>query len=197
MVSGTAQADDPKLTTSTDLLPNPRRVILDSTLQLDRKSQLVRTVGEAPVWVYASANHSKEPEFVERKRVLQECGVVVEVIDPDHSRGVCLDRLLASLSDRGITSLLVEGGGQVLGSFCDQGKVDRVCVVISPKVIGGTSAPGPVAGLGLERMSEVHEIAGFWRNSAPDQIFTGFCTPEGRGEINPLATAESEPDSAI
>jgi len=195
--SGTAQADDPKLTTSTDLLPNPRRVILDSTLQLDRKSQLVRTVGEAPVWVYASANHSKEPEFVERKRVLQECGVVVEVIDPDHSRGVCLDRLLACLSDRGFTSLLVEGGGQVLGSFCDQGKVDRVCVVISPKVIGGTSAPGPVAGLGLERMSEVHEIAGFWRNSAPDQIFTGFCTPEGRGEINPLATAESEPDSAI
>ncbi len=195
--SGTAQADDPRLTTPADHLPNPRRVILDSTLQLDRESRLVRTVGEAPVWVYASTRHAEDPTFGERKDLLEECGVTVELIDPDRSGRVCLDRLLSSLSDRGVTSLLVEGGGQVLGSFCDQGKVDRVCVVISPKVIGGTSAAGPVGGLGLERMSEVHEIAGFWRNSAPDQIFTGYCTPEGRGEINPLATAESDPDSAI
>jgi diaminohydroxyphosphoribosylaminopyrimidine deaminase/5-amino-6-(5-phosphoribosylamino)uracil reductase len=63
--------------------------------------------------------------------------------------------LLRYLSDkRQVTNLLVEGGGLLLGSLLDLQQIDQCEVFIAPKLIGGTAAPSPIAGLGFEKVGE-------------------------------------------
>lgn len=49
-----------------------------------------------------------------------------------------------------MTNLLVEGGGQLLGSLFDQQLVDEVHVFVAAKIVGGQTAAGPVAGHGAD-----------------------------------------------
>jgi diaminohydroxyphosphoribosylaminopyrimidine deaminase/5-amino-6-(5-phosphoribosylamino)uracil reductase len=72
------------------------------------------------------------------------------LIDP----GDDLTALLERLGDRGVLSLLVEGGSRVLGSFFDAGLVDRVYVYLNPSVIGGDGAPAAVGGVGPATLGE-------------------------------------------
>ena len=51
-----------------------------------------------------------------------------------------------------MTNVLVEGGGQLLGSLFDLGAIDEVHAFIAPKLVGGAQAPGPLAGCGVAQM---------------------------------------------
>ena len=62
--------------------------------------------------------------------------------------------LLQHLAQRDILTLLVEGGGVILGSFFDRGLIDKVHAVIAPMIIGAADAPAPVAGAGAQRMAD-------------------------------------------
>lgn len=68
--------------------------------------------------------------------------------------GEDLPGLLARLAQRGVLSLLVEGGARVLGSFFDARLVDRVYAYLNPSVIGGEGAPAAVAGMGAATLAE-------------------------------------------
>jgi diaminohydroxyphosphoribosylaminopyrimidine deaminase/5-amino-6-(5-phosphoribosylamino)uracil reductase len=65
-----------------------------------------------------------------------------------------LQQLLAELGRRRLTNVLVEAGGRLLGSMFDLGQIDEAHVFIAPKLIGGSSATTPLAGVGLERLSD-------------------------------------------
>jgi len=65
-----------------------------------------------------------------------------------------LDELLAELGHRRLTNVLVEGGGRLVGSLLDAEQIDEVHVFIAPKLIGGSAAPGPIAGEGIAEMTE-------------------------------------------
>ena len=67
---------------------------------------------------------------------------------PSPSGAVDLAVLLAELGRGDTTSVLVEGGGEVLGSLFDAGLVDKVVAFVAPTIIGGAGAPSPVAGAG-------------------------------------------------
>jgi hypothetical protein len=73
---------------------------------------------------------------------------------PEDGGGVDLRALLAHLGGRGVTSVLVEGGGILLGNLFDAGLVDKVMAFVAPVVIGGRLAPGPVGGRGAPAMAE-------------------------------------------
>lgn len=64
-----------------------------------------------------------------------------------------LPGLLRRLGERGVLSLLVEGGSTVLGSFFDAGLVDRVYAYLNPSVIGGEGATPAVGGTGVDRLA--------------------------------------------
>src|SRR3990170_1113974 len=87
------------------------------------------------------------------RQKLREAGAEVLVL-PSAGGRVALDELLRRLGERGILSLLVEGGGTLLGSFFDLGLVDKVQAVIAPMIVGGAAAPTAVAGRGAARMAE-------------------------------------------
>jgi diaminohydroxyphosphoribosylaminopyrimidine deaminase/5-amino-6-(5-phosphoribosylamino)uracil reductase len=58
--------------------------------------------------------------------------------------------LVEKLGKRGLTSLLIEGGGEVAASALAAGIVDKVIFFIAPKIIGGREAPTAVSGAGAK-----------------------------------------------
>jgi diaminohydroxyphosphoribosylaminopyrimidine deaminase/5-amino-6-(5-phosphoribosylamino)uracil reductase len=54
----------------------------------------------------------------------------------------------------GMTSLLVEGGSQINGSFLDQGLIDKIFFFLSPRLIGDPLAPGIFSGIGVGSLKE-------------------------------------------
>jgi diaminohydroxyphosphoribosylaminopyrimidine deaminase/5-amino-6-(5-phosphoribosylamino)uracil reductase len=57
-----------------------------------------------------------------------------------------------------VTNILVEGGGELLGGLYDIHQIDQCEIFVAPKVIGGKSSPSPLAGLGIEKVSDGPEI---------------------------------------
>ena len=140
---GTALADDPQLTARP---PGPRvatRIVLDHRGRLPLESNLVRTAREVPTIVVGKGN----PALVEAGCEVMSSGSI--------------DELLDELGRRRFTNILVEGGGEVLGSFLDARQIDEVHVFIAPRLAGGTLARGPVLGVGVERMADALRL-GAW-----------------------------------
>jgi diaminohydroxyphosphoribosylaminopyrimidine deaminase/5-amino-6-(5-phosphoribosylamino)uracil reductase len=73
---------------------------------------------------------------------------------PSPEGRVDLERLLGALGERGITNVLVEGGGILLGALFDGGLVDKVIAFIAPIIIGGREAVTAVAGRGVEQVAD-------------------------------------------
>jgi diaminohydroxyphosphoribosylaminopyrimidine deaminase/5-amino-6-(5-phosphoribosylamino)uracil reductase len=161
--AGTVAADDPLLT------PRPAgpravaRIVVDSRAELPLGSQLVSTLSEAPVIVATSADAPSE-----NTRRLETAGVevlrfpVALAGGPAAAGGraapVDVLALLRELGRRRMTNVLVEGGGRLLGSFFDQRLIDEVHVFVAPRIIGGTQAQTPVAGLGLAEIPPVPQL---------------------------------------
>ena len=89
-------------------------------------------------------------ELAEQERVdaLRETGADVITL-PARAGRVDLERLLQELGDRGINTLMVEGGAEIIGSLGDQELVDRVTAFVAPVLLGGSGAPSPIAGAGV------------------------------------------------
>jgi len=146
--AGTAVADDPLLSDRSGL-PRRRplvRVVLDESLRLSPGSKLATSASEAAVMVFGNQDHANAEK-------LQARGV--EIVNS--SRGDLLS-VLRELGSRSLQSVLVEGGSGVAGEFVDAGLVNKVTFFIAPKIIGGTSAPSAVAGVGVELMSGALEL---------------------------------------
>jgi diaminohydroxyphosphoribosylaminopyrimidine deaminase/5-amino-6-(5-phosphoribosylamino)uracil reductase len=149
---GTVEADDPLLTARPAGARKAVRIILDSQASLSLESQLVRTCGEAPVLVAASAQ--APPENCRR---LLKCGVEVwQSAALDSSTR--LAKLLEELGRRQMTNVLVEGGAQVLGALFDLQAIDEVHAFIAPTLIGGPGA-SPIAGVGRTLMAKAARLA--------------------------------------
>ena len=140
--AATADVDDPLLTDRSGLKRRRplARIVLDETLRLSTSSQLVKTASEAPLIVF-----TREDAEASKIKTLREHGV--EVFNSG-TRDLVL--ILKSLAKRSLTSVLLEGGATLAGSFVDAGLVDKVTFFVSPQIIGGRDAPGPVAGSGAE-----------------------------------------------
>jgi diaminohydroxyphosphoribosylaminopyrimidine deaminase/5-amino-6-(5-phosphoribosylamino)uracil reductase len=104
-------------------------------------------------------------------------GAQVEVL-PDRSGRVDLAALLDLLGARDVLTLLVEGGGVLLGSFFDQRLVDKLHAVIAPLIIGGAIAPVAVAGEGASRMADALRLRDVSvERLGDDLLVTGYTAP--------------------
>ncbi|MEE9456204.1 MAG: RibD family protein, partial [bacterium] len=107
---------------------------------------------------------------------LTRLGVEIIMCEEDGGR-VSPGHLLRELAARGITSVLVEGGERLLGTFFDAGFVDRVVAFVAPKVIGGARAKSPVGGRGVTRPGEVKSLVDVKRRSLGDDVMIeGYLT---------------------
>ena len=150
---GTALADDPLLTARDEndepFSKQPLRVIVDSRLRLSPTARLFRQLG--PILI--AAGHPS-PKAVSEIRAL---GVEVALLPSEDGR-VGLEALLSLLGERQVTSLMVEGGSELLGSFFDLDLVDKVAVCIAPVIIGGAAAKPAVGGRGSNTLAEAYRL---------------------------------------
>jgi len=164
----TAARDDPRLTARP---PGPRtavRVVLDSQASLRSESRLVQTAREVPVLV-AVAEAAPQAE---RKR-LADAGCEV-LTCPGADQLGRLEYLLDELGRRRMTNVLVEGGGQLMGSLLDARAVDEVHVFIAPELIGGKDARSPIAGCGVETIADALPLSDLHvEQTGPDVYLSG------------------------
>jgi diaminohydroxyphosphoribosylaminopyrimidine deaminase/5-amino-6-(5-phosphoribosylamino)uracil reductase len=149
--SSTVAIDDPLLTDRSGL-PRRRplvRVVLDNRLRLRLGHRLVRTAHEVPTMVFTN---SRNRELLEE---LPAAGV--ELISTD-SGSRDLAAVLAELRSRDIQSVLVEGGAEIAGSFCDEGLVDKFTFISAPVIIGGREAPSAIGGAGVTDLASAIQL---------------------------------------
>jgi diaminohydroxyphosphoribosylaminopyrimidine deaminase/5-amino-6-(5-phosphoribosylamino)uracil reductase len=144
---GTALADDPQLTARPTGPRQAVRLVLDSQARLPTSSRLVRSTPDPPVWLAVSEN---APTV--RRAALTDLGCEILAFAGDGPVPVL--SLLDELGRRGMTNILVEGGGRVLGSFLDSGQIDAVEIYIAPIVEGGSHSFAPIRGHGRLMMDE-------------------------------------------
>lgn len=135
--SGTARADDPLLTARGEPRPRvpPIRVVADSGASLSPRSRLLATVAEAPVWVAAA-----EDAPPERIAALEERGARVLRL-PRGGGGVAVAALLDALGERGVRSVLCEGGGLLGAGLLAADAVDRLYLLLAPVLLGDGGTP--------------------------------------------------------
>ncbi len=147
---GTVLKDNPCLNTRLDIddKRDPVRVILDGNLDLPLDCNIVKSSKEQKSLVITSRindlNKAKDLE-IEGVRIIELGG------DPQR---LPVEKVLKVLGKLGICSILIEGGAQVNAYILEKELVDKFYWFMAPKVIGGESAPSPVAGKGKELMSE-------------------------------------------
>lgn len=150
---GTVAADDPMLTARRSCESNqPLRVVVDGRLSLSPDSQLVKTAREVPVLVATAL-----PANDERASRLRKLGVQVVSL-PDENGKVNLLALMEELGERGVDSVLVEGGGGLHEALFQAGLVNSVVLYLAPKVVGGADAKTPVEGGGVALMADAFEL---------------------------------------
>ncbi len=147
----TVLADDPRLTARCGVIGGtarrqPLRVIVDSRGRTPLAAKIFSEPGNVLLAVGQSCEVEKRADLIKAGAELLEL--------PSENGMVDLAELLKVLGEREITSVLVEGGGVVLGSLFDRGLVDKVIAFISPMIIGGTGAKTAVAGEGVERVAD-------------------------------------------
>jgi diaminohydroxyphosphoribosylaminopyrimidine deaminase/5-amino-6-(5-phosphoribosylamino)uracil reductase len=100
----------------------------------------------------------------------------IEAVElPRAKGGVDLDALVALLGERECCTVMVEGGGTLLGGLFDKRLVDKVAAFISPVVIGGKAAPGPIGGEGVEKMAEALRLERVrFTRMGEDMLVTGY-----------------------
>lgn len=142
----TILSDDPKLTVKEKYVEQPRqpiRIILDSYCK-------------TPVDALA-VNNVVKTLIISSEKCKKSYGDNVEVIqcETDQNGFIDLEKLLDLLYNRGIKTLMVEGGGTVIWNFLKHRLVDELYVYIDPMVVGGKSTPTIADGDGIKNIDEV------------------------------------------
>lgn len=164
--SGTVLADNPSLTTR---LPggggkDPVRIVLDSRARTPVNAQIITQESKAATYIVTTG---KAP--VEKVKQLESAGARV-LQTGTAENGIDLPEMLREMGRREITSILVEGGARVNGSFIGGNLVDKVFWFLAPKIIGGASAPGPVGGAGITALADALKIEDIYIHRCGDDI---------------------------
>lgn len=172
---GTVISDNPQLTVRHIEGRNPVRVVVDSYARTPLDSLLI-TDQSAQTIIAVSQNSPSN-----RIAALTAAGVEVVQL-PTGKTGIDLRALFHHLVQKGLASVLIEGGATLNASIIQANLADKLYWFIAPKLVGGVQAPGPVGGSGVKRLEDAAELEDIQLESiGNDVVITGyFKTREGR-----------------
>jgi diaminohydroxyphosphoribosylaminopyrimidine deaminase/5-amino-6-(5-phosphoribosylamino)uracil reductase len=175
-------ADDPQLTARCcggkggALHKQPLRVIIDGDGRTPASAQVFAQPGNTLLVLGREAG-------AEEKKTYEKAGA--EILEMPSEKGyIELKNVFEILGRRQITSVLVEGGGRLIGSLFDQRMVDKVVFFVAPIIIGGDKATTAVGGRGVARVMDAVKLNGVRQESyGRDIMITGYtggkqCSPE-------------------
>jgi diaminohydroxyphosphoribosylaminopyrimidine deaminase/5-amino-6-(5-phosphoribosylamino)uracil reductase len=147
----TVLRDNPRLQAS-GAKRQPVKVIVDSTLSTPQDGRIFDQQGKV-ILVTLPVMPGQETE---NRRALGEKAKILEVKEKEGQ--INLKDMLKQLARLEITTVLVEGGGTLIGSLFDEKLVDKVMFFISPKIIGGKEAISSVMGRGVSRLDAASAV---------------------------------------
>ena len=156
--SGTALADDPELTCRLPGFPGKRqpvRIVVDGRLRLPPGSRLARSAAATPTWVVTTAGVDEG-----RKRALAALGVEIVQVLAGADGHIDAKAAFAALGAKGLTRVLVEGGGTLAAALLKADLVDRMAWFHAPSVLGGEGRPaiGALAHAALAEMRRFQPV---------------------------------------
>jgi len=143
--------DDPTL-----LAPsknNFARIILDSTLRIPLNSRVLENQDKADTFIFTTSGADKQ-----KLSKLGEKGIKVVIVREEDEGRVNIEEVLKKLGELEIMILLVEGGGEVIGSFFDKRLVDKLFLFLAPRVIGGRNSLTWAEGKGVDLLAQTPRI---------------------------------------
>lgn len=178
----TVLADDPSLTArgvqgskSKVQSSRLRRIILDSRARTPPGAKVVSDefAARTTVVVTKAAPKSRVAALARRVNILVAPVARHGSRTTHHAPRINLRWLLKKLGAQNVTSLLVEGGGEVNASFLMEGHAQRVAFFYAPKVLGGRDAKPAVGGAGVERIEDKIGLRDVeWRRLGEDLYLT-------------------------
>jgi diaminohydroxyphosphoribosylaminopyrimidine deaminase/5-amino-6-(5-phosphoribosylamino)uracil reductase len=166
---GTVVADDPRLTVRGVEGRSPVRVVFDTKLRTPFSARLVGTARETATWVITSVDASPAVE-----QSLTDHGVQVLRVSPSAEGRIDVTAALRALAQRGVVSLMVEGGAELAGSVLAARLADELHVFVSPILLGPRGRPGAVDWAGPDTPSEAPRIADpHWERCGKDAYVFG------------------------
>ena len=149
----------------------PRRIVLDANARTPLAAKVVSDEWGALTTIVVSESAPKRRIAALAKRV----GVLVA---PASDGKISLRWLLMRLGSQNVTSLLVEGGGEVNASFLLDGLAQRVMFFYAPMILGGRDSRRAVAGEGARTLAESLSLTRLeWRQLGPDWLLTARVMP--------------------
>lgn len=167
---GTVLIDNPKLTTRlVKKIKNPIRIVLDTHARTPLKAEIVKAREARTIIAVGPKAPVKKISALEKKGVeILQCKVKNKKID--------VKDLLRKLGKLKITSLIVEGGGEVNASFLDAGVVDKILAVVVPKIFGGRDAKTFVEGAGVVFPAQAKHLKDVQvERLGEDLLVIGYC----------------------
>lgn len=163
----TVVLDDPRLTTEPSSLPGRaeklekplRRIVLDPKGRTPLNARILK--GTDPLLTIIVVTKSASAARVSR---LKKKAAVI--LARERKGSIDLQWLLQKLGSEGVSSLLVEGGGETHASFLAAGLVQRVVLFYAPKIIGGRAARKSVGGDGAMKPMRLREVE--WQRVGSD-----------------------------
>ena len=148
--------DDPRLTARPGGIDAPRqplRIVADSRGRTPLDASVLGPGGHTIIATTAASPDAWRAD-------VERTGAEALVLPADRQGRVDLPALMRVLGERGVLTLLVEGGGVLHASLFEAALVDKVHAIVAPKIVGGSAYPA-IAGAGVARMAEaitLHDV---------------------------------------
>lgn len=148
----TVIADDPRLTVhkiESKKEDNPIRVVVDGKGRIPIESRI--TNNDAPTIIAVSDDYKSELTASDKYQVLKNKGVDFFFAGENQ---VDLVKLMNYLYEKGVRTLMLEGGSTLNFSMIKDGLIDEIRICVAPMVVGGVNAISLFGGDGFMTMDE-------------------------------------------
>jgi diaminohydroxyphosphoribosylaminopyrimidine deaminase/5-amino-6-(5-phosphoribosylamino)uracil reductase len=168
----TVLIDDPQLTSRASVWggmtkKQPLRVIVDAKGRTPATAKVFKEPGRVLMALGEDISPAQKKAYTKLGAEILELPVKKGIVD--------LDKLLTELGKKEITSMLVEGGAALLGSFCDLNLADKVTAFIAPIIIGGEKARTAIGGNGADKIVNSLKLERVKsKRSDSDMMITGY-----------------------
>ncbi len=151
----TVKLDDPRLTCRLKRkkeVSHPVRVVVDGHLSIPLKSKLLQS--DLPGRTIIATTTSSDEK---KREAIEDMGCRVLTFRSKSGR-IKFDKLAVELARNKIASVIVEGGAEILGQCLESKIVDKVYIIIGPKIFGGKDAPGIIGGRGVTQVDDAWRL---------------------------------------
>lgn len=170
----TAMVDNPSLTVRHVAGRQPKRIVIDGPYELPKNLNLFSDKHEDKTIILTWNKEASATDADPMLRVMQQNYFRGEVLQVSKAEGHAnLREAFKLLGEKGIASVLVEGGQQLSSSLIREGLVDKLELFIAPKLLGaGTRS---FINIGINKMKEIAELKDVqWKKVGNDMLLTGY-----------------------